>query len=103
MIPAESVMILDRYDRPDDCAVAVLPDLEVIIPLAGLIDKEAELAKHRKTLADLDRQISGVRAKLNNESFVSRAPADVVAQQKAKEADLVAQHTAVSALLGEKA
>jgi len=99
MIPAESVTITDRYDRPDDCAVAVLPDSEVIIPLAGLIDKEAELAKHRKTLADLERQISGVRAKLNNESFVSRAPAEVVAQQKAKEADLVAQHAAVAALL----
>jgi valyl-tRNA synthetase len=100
LIPAETVSIAGRFDRPADCAVAVIANAEVIIPLEGLIDQEAERAKHRKTLADLERQLGGVRAKLNNESFLNRAPADVVAQQKAKEADLVAQHAAVSALLG---
>ena len=51
-------------DRPAECAVAVLPEVEIILPLAGLIDKEAELAKHRKALADLERQIGGHQAKL---------------------------------------
>jgi len=82
-------------------SAALSPDL--LWCLASMGHGERLVLVDRKTLADLARQLSGVRAKLNNESFVSRAPAEVVAQQKAKEADLVAQRTAVSALLGEKA
>ncbi len=97
--PAASVTIVDTaIDRPPDCAVAVLPEAEIILPLAGLIDKEAELAKHRKTLADLERQIGGHRSKLANESFVARAPAEVVEQARAKLAELEAQREAVLAL-----
>ena len=68
--------------------MAVLADVEIILPLSGLIDKEAEAAKHRKALLDLNKQLSGIRAKLNNEGFVARAPAEVVAQQRAREAEL---------------
>jgi valyl-tRNA synthetase len=100
--PAESVTILDAgsaFDRPAECAVAVLPDAEILLPLAGLIDKEAEVAKHRKTLADLERQIGGQRAKLANESFVARAPADGVEQARSRLAELEAQREAVLALI----
>ena len=44
--------------------------MEIILPLADLIDKEAEAARLRKTLADLDRQLASVQAKLRNESFI---------------------------------
>ncbi len=99
--PAESVTIVDTaVERPAECAVAVLPDAEIILPLAGLIDKEAELAKHRKTLADLEKQIGGHRSKLANESFVARAPAEVVEQTRTKLAELEAQREAVLSLVG---
>ncbi len=97
---ATSVTITARSDRPVGSAIAVLADAEVILPLEGLIDKGAELARHRKTLADLDKQINPIAAKLNNEGFVSRAPADVIAQQKTKLAELSAQRAAVAALIG---
>ncbi len=71
---AESVQIVESADRPADSAVAVLSDAEVILPLEGLIDKQAECAKLRKSLADLDRQVAPLRAKLANEAFVSRRP-----------------------------
>ena len=58
------------------------------MPLEGLIDKEAERRKLHKTLADLERQMGGLRAKLANESFTARAPAEVVAQTRAKLAEL---------------
>ncbi len=100
--PAASVLIVDTaIDRPPDCAVAVLPDAEILIPLAGLVDKEAERAKHRKTLVDLERQIGGHRSKLANASFVERAPAEVVEQARARLAELEAQRQAVLALVGE--
>ena len=97
--PAESVTILESVDRPAECAVAVLAEVEIILPLAGLIDKEAELAKQRKALTDLERQISGHRGKLGNESFVARAPAEVVEQARAKLAELEAQRESVLAIL----
>jgi valyl-tRNA synthetase len=98
--PAESVTIVDSaVDRPAECAVAVLPEAEIILPLAGLLDREAELAKHRKALADLEKQIGGHRSKLANESFVARAPADVVEQARSKLAELEAQRDAVLALV----
>ncbi|MFO0960529.1 MAG: valine--tRNA ligase [Isosphaeraceae bacterium] len=96
---AESLAIVPHADRPAESAVAVLPDAEIILPLAGLIDTEAEKARHVKALADLDKQLAAVRNKLGNESFVSRAPAEVVAQQRAKLAELEGQRAAVQALI----
>jgi valyl-tRNA synthetase len=97
--PAESVRIVESCDRPADCAVMVLPEVEIILPLAGLVDREAEAAKLKKTLTDLDRQISGHRGKLASESFVARAPAEVVAQTRTKLAELEAQRETVLELL----
>jgi valyl-tRNA synthetase len=98
--PAESVTITEAaVERPAECAVAVLPEAEIILPLAGLIDREAELAKHRKTLVDLERQIGGHRSKLANEAFVARAPAEVVEQARLKLAELESQREAVLALV----
>ncbi len=101
LLPAESVIIVSEVDRPADCAVAVLPEVEVILPLAGLIDHEVEHAKQRKALADFERQIGSLEAKLRNESYVARAPAEVVAQTRAKLAELESQRAAASALLQE--
>jgi len=59
-----------------------------LIPMAGLIDKEAELARLGKDLdrkrADLER----TRKKLDNPSFVEKAPAAVVDKEKAKAEDM---------------
>ncbi|MEA2632517.1 MAG: valyl-tRNA synthetase, partial [Chloroflexota bacterium] len=98
---AASVTIVPAAARPEESAVVVLPDVEIILPLADRIDKEAEAARLRKTLTEIDKQLAPVRGKLGNESFVSRAPAEVVAQQRAREAELLAQRAAVLGLLGE--
>ncbi len=101
LLPAVHVTIVSEVVRPADCAVAVLPEVEVILPLEGLIDHEAERAKQRKSLADFERQIVSLKTKLGNESYVARAPADVVAQTRAKLAELELQRAAVSSLLQE--
>ena len=97
---AASLTIAAQADRPEGCAVAVLGDAELLLPLEGLIDKEAEAARHRKSLADIEKQIGAIRSKLGNEGFVARAPAEVVEQQRAKLAELVAQQAALGTLLG---
>jgi valyl-tRNA synthetase len=96
---AGSVTIVSGADRPADCAVAVLPDVEIILPLSGLIDREAEAAKYRKALADLDKQVSGLESKLGNDSFRARAPVEVVEQTRVKLAELKSQREAVLRLL----
>jgi valyl-tRNA synthetase len=101
LAPAASLTVAETADRPTESAVAVLPEVEVILPLENLIDREAEAARHRKALADLDRQLSGHQAKLNNASFVANAPPAVVEQTRAKVAELLTQRATVAALLGE--
>jgi len=74
----------------------------VYIPLAGLIDTAAEIAKLKKQGEELAKYIAGVQGKLGNESFVARAPAAVVEAEKAKlaeaEAKLVRVNEQIQAL-----
>jgi valyl-tRNA synthetase len=103
LTPAARLTIAAAAERPTESALAVLPEVEIILPMANLIDKEAEAARLRKALADLDRQLASVQGKLRNESFIGRAPADVVAQQRAREAELLAQRATIVAVLGAAA
>jgi valyl-tRNA synthetase len=96
---SEAVEIVASLERPEDAAVAVLADAEVVLPLSGLIDPAIEAARQKKALGDLDKQIVALRGKLRNEGFVSRAPAEVVERERARLADLEAQREVVAALL----
>jgi valyl-tRNA synthetase len=97
---SEEVAIAETAERPAECAVAILADAEIILPLAGLIDREAEIAKQRKAMADLERQIGAIRAKLDNAAFVERAPAHLVEQQRTRLRELLAQADAIALHLG---
>ena len=82
-----------------ELAAKVLDRLEILVPLGQFIDKEAEKVKLRKSLADLEKQIGGIDAKLGNASFVERAPAELVLQQRQKREELQARRGAVVELL----
>ncbi|HEY6825494.1 MAG TPA: hypothetical protein VI259_01480, partial [Gemmatimonadaceae bacterium] len=56
---------------------------EIIVPLAGLIDVEAECAKLRTEAAELEKQITSRRGRLENPKYVEKAPAQVVANDRA--------------------
>ena len=96
---SKTLAIVEAADRPTDAAVAVLADAEVILPLLGLVDKAAEGAKLRKQLAEVDKQLAGVVAKLGNEGFTSRAPAEVVVQLRAKGEELSGRREGVASRL----
>jgi valyl-tRNA synthetase len=57
---------------------------ELFIPLAGVIDLDRERARLRDEIQRLDGQITGTEKKLSNESFVSRAPENVVSYERDK-------------------
>lgn len=77
--------------KPPQSAAAVHAEFEAYVSLKGLIDVEAEVKRLSRLKADKERALQGVRAKLANANFVAKAPAEVVAQQRAVEADLVQQ------------
>jgi len=63
-------------------ATALVGDLEILIPLAGLIDKEAEMSRLQRELDKRKKDLERVQVKLHNPHFVSNAPPDVVLQEK---------------------
>jgi len=68
-------------------AAAVVGSLRVLIPLAGLIDVDAEKARLAKEIAKIEGEIKKCEGKLGNANFVANAPAEVVAQERQRIAD----------------
>ncbi len=83
----ESITVLSKDDEIPASASAVIGDLTVLIPMAGLIDKDAELARLTKAIEKLTSDSQKVRGKLSNENFVAKAPEAVIAKEKAKLAE----------------
>jgi len=65
-------------------ASAVVGDLELLIPMADLIDKESELKRLDKEITKLDKDIAFIHGKLNNPHFTDKAPAEVILKEKEK-------------------
>src|SRR5690554_1503736 len=78
----ESIAFINTADEAPASATALVGRVEFHIPMAGLIDKEAELARLDKSIEKVLSDLGKVKGKLANENFVSRAPANVIEQEK---------------------
>ena len=94
----ESLEAGAEITAPKASASAVVEGCQVIVPLKGAVDLRGELARLDKELAKLDKDLIGVQTKLHNESFVSRAPAEVVEREKARAGTLLDTKTKLAAL-----
>jgi len=65
-------------------ATQLVGEMEVLVPMADLIDKEAELTRLAKEIDKQDKLITGIEKKLANESFVAKAPEAVVEKERGK-------------------
>ncbi|NWO10707.1 valine--tRNA ligase [Chromohalobacter salexigens] len=92
----ESITWLDDPDQAPLAATQLVGDMEVLVPMAGLIDKDAELARLAKEIDKQDKFIGGIEKKLGNEGFISKAPAEVVEKERAKLADAQASRQHLS-------
>ncbi len=68
-------------------ASAVMSDIEIFIPLKGLIDFEKERARIDKEITRVRAELDKVEKKLSNENFTGKAPAEVIENEKTKRAE----------------
>lgn len=78
----DTCSILPADASPPPSATAISGHLEVLIPMAGLINKEEELARLEKELQKLYKEKAQVEGKLKNQKFVERAPAEIVEKER---------------------
>ncbi len=92
-----TITALSSDQTEPEAAVALLGDMRILVPMAGLIDVAAEATRIDKRIAKVTDDLKKTEAKLNNERFVANAPDEVVLQERARLADFQHQLTELHA------
>ena len=80
----EDIEVLNESDEKPDSAIALVDQMQLLIPMAGLIDKEAELKRLNKEIDRLNGEVNRLTSKLSNPGFTDKAPAKVVESEQQK-------------------
>jgi valyl-tRNA synthetase len=102
----ESITWLDNPEDAPLSATALAGDLEILVPMAGLIDVDAELKRLSKEIEKLSGDVQKLSGKLSNEKFVANAPEEVVTKEREKLSDMqgsIEQLTAKQTAIAEMA
>ncbi|MEA1050241.1 valine--tRNA ligase [Lamprobacter modestohalophilus] len=83
----ESVRLLNDEAEAPESAMALVGAMKILIPMAGLIDKDAEIKRLDKEITKLSADIERIETKLTNPSFVDKAPAAVVQKERDRAAE----------------
>ena len=94
-----SITIAKPGEEQPPTLSALAGTIEVMVPMAGVIDVDKELARLAKELDRLTAEQGRLTGKLSNDNFVARAPADVVDKERAKLADI---ETSISSVTAQK-
>ena len=89
----ESITCLSGTEVAPQSAIALVGELQVLIPMSGLIDKQAELGRLNKEVEKLEKELARISVKLSNTSFIDKAPAVVVEKEKGKQSDISSRLT----------
>jgi valyl-tRNA synthetase len=84
----ESITCLENEQTAPESAIALIGEMKILIPMAGLIDKDAELARLEKEIQKINNDLPRIKDKLTNPTFIDKAPAAVIDKEKAKLAEL---------------
>lgn len=81
--------------KPEDSVSAILGNMEIYLPLKGLLDVDKELQRLNKELGNMDKEVKRLEGKLSNQGFLAKAPADVVAVEQEKLKDYQDKYAAI--------
>ena len=81
---SEIAVQADKTGIPQGAVAAVIAGAEIFIPLEDLVDIQKEIERLEKEKANLEKELERVDSKLNNENFVSKAPAKVIEEERGK-------------------
>ncbi len=82
---SEVTIVSSKESVPQDTVSAVISGAEIYLPLEDLVDKEKEIERLTKERDNLQKELDRVKGKLNNQSFVDKAPDKVIEEERAKE------------------
>ncbi|MFA5516845.1 MAG: hypothetical protein WDA20_11220 [Desulfuromonadales bacterium] len=71
-------------DRPEKAATQVAGEVEILVPMAGLIDLAEEEKRLQREVAKVAKDVDLFEKKLSNEAFVAKAPAEVLEKDRSK-------------------
>jgi len=97
MARLESITFVD--EPPKGAIQAVVDKITLILPIADIIDLDAEKDRLKKQLSKLEDDINKVSQQLDNKNFVERAPAEVIAEKEEQREAAKATHEKISAAL----
>jgi valyl-tRNA synthetase len=83
----ESITVLANDSEAPAAATALLGDLQLLVPMKGVIDVDAERARLEKQMDKARADLKRTTGKLANEKFVNNAPTDVVTQERERAAE----------------
>jgi len=86
-----SIEVLADGEAAPEAATELVGNMKILIPMAGLIDKEAEQARLEKEIGKDEKTLAAVEKKLANPDFVHRAPPEVVDKERHKAGELRAK------------
>lgn len=84
----KSLTVSSEINKPADAATHIFGEIEIFVPLQGLVDVEMELAKLQKERGKINVKLKQVDGKLANENFLAKAPDEVVVKVKREKQEL---------------
>ena len=87
--------------KPRACLAAVVRNIEIFMPLSGLIDIEAEKQRLGKQVEKIEKELASIEAKLNNPNFVNNAKPEVVEEQRKRREDVNTKLSLTKELLAD--
>ncbi len=84
LVKIDELVVDASMSKPKASASAVVKGCDIFIPLEGLIDLQVERTRIEKEMTRLSSSLESVKKKLSNESFVAKAPAEVIERERTK-------------------
>ena len=85
----DNINMIQGVKKPAQAATAIVDNMEIFIPLHGIIDLDLEKSRLQKRINELNMHLVTVNNKLENKDFLKRAPEDVVLREKDKQENMV--------------